>query len=307
MAVFCCQRKNFRIFFFFSILPLLLSFFHNSCLYSTLILIPYDFFSNYVLLCNSLVGDPDSTDSEVSVFQCQFLASGDLEIAPLKPRGKVWVGVNNLNSAAGKKEDYLTAIIKRVIRSANSYKGGGTYAPFGGYDITLIELTGAVPPKYGRPACLPTPSFKDTAIKADLAGYGQFYRRNMNSEDQQKCQTDEFGRNKFHLCSKDGTGDKICHMDKPAPRTAACSAFFNQTAIPYPEEYEEIQLVDAAGKTVSFCFNTVSPLKSSRGWCETDMNHYGFFGAEEPGWGFCSSDCYLGNIQEDQACDMQKA
>ncbi len=176
-------------------------------------------------------------------------------------------------------------------------QGGGSYGTFGGYDITLIELTAAVPPTFGKPACLPTVSFKDTLIKANLAGYGQFYRRDMSGEDVQKCLTDQYGRNKYHPCAESGTGETVCHTKTPPPQAPACQAFFNQTALAYPEEYEEIQLVDKKGATVAFCFDKASPVPKSRGWCKTDANYYNFKEVQEEGWGFCSGDCYLGDIK----------
>ena len=242
---------------------------------------------------NSPPPNPDYQDSTVKVFKCRIIDQGDLEIQPVKPQGKVWVGVNDIR----RSKDYHTAIIKRVIRSAKAYQGGGSYGTFGGYDITLIELTEAVPQTYGKPACLPTVSFKDTYIKADLAGYGQFYRRDMSGDEVQICLTDQYGRNKYHPCAASGNGDKVCHTKQPPPQTAACQAFFNQTAIRYPEEYEEIQLVDKAGATISFCFDTTSPVPTSKGWCETDANYYNFKEVKEAGWGFCSADCFLGDIQ----------
>ncbi len=177
------------------------------------------------------------------------------------------------------------------------FQGGGSYGTFGGYDITLIELTAAVPPTFGKPACLPTVSFKDTLIKANLAGYGQFYRRDMSGEDVQKCLTDQYGRNKYHPCAESGTGETVCHTKTPPPQAPACQAFFNQTALAYPEEYEEIQLVDKKGETIAFCFDKVSPVPKSRGWCKTDANYYNFKEVAEEGWGFCSGDCYLGDIK----------
>ena len=129
----------------------------------------------------------------------------------------------------------------------------------------------------GRPeACLPTPSFRDNAIKATLAGYGQFYRRDMSDEDKQRCQTDEYGRNKFHMCRDLGRGEAVCHMDKPPPRNRACAAFFAATKMKYPEEYEEVQLVDEGSGNSTFCFADASPKAQSRGWCETDENYYGY-------------------------------
>jgi hypothetical protein len=115
-------------------------------------------------------------------------------------------------------------------------------------------------------------------MQVSLAGYGQFYRRDMGEEDKQRCETDEYGRNKFHMCRDLGRGEQVCHADRPPPRSPACAAFFAATGIAYPEEYEEIQLVDEATGKGSFCFATASPLANSKGWCETDENYYGYQG-----------------------------
>jgi hypothetical protein len=52
------------------------------------------------------------------VLKCRILDQGDLEIMPIKPQGKVWVGVNDIRH----NKNYHTAIIKRVIRGAKSYQ-----------------------------------------------------------------------------------------------------------------------------------------------------------------------------------------
>ena len=242
---------------------------------------------------------PESkSDGPAPEFKCRIIQEGSLEIVPVRPRAVVWIGANNLNQAA--TEDFFTAAVKRVVRHAQTYLGGGTYGKFGGYDITLLELDTVVPPAYGTPACLPTASFKDTHIKAHLAGYGQFYRRDKNNDNKQKCQTDEYGRNKYHMCRDPGSGDEICHLDRPAPQTPACQAFANETHQPYPEEYEEIQLVDEKGSDIDFCFDAASPKKQSRGWCETNETYYSYEMVREAGWGFCGPDCFLGAIRKEK-------
>jgi hypothetical protein len=52
------------------------------------------------------------------VLKCRILDQGDLEIMPIKPQGKVWVGVNDIRH----NKNYHTAIIKRVIRGAKAYQ-----------------------------------------------------------------------------------------------------------------------------------------------------------------------------------------
>ena len=103
---------------------------------------------------------PESkSDGPAPEFKCRIIQEGSLEIVPVRPRAVVWIGANNLNQAA--TEDFFTAAVKRVVRHAQTYLGGGTYGKFGGYDITLLELDTVVPPAYGTPACLPTASFKE--------------------------------------------------------------------------------------------------------------------------------------------------
>jgi hypothetical protein len=180
-----------------------------------------------------------------------------------------------------------------MIRHPKSYKGGGDYKKYGGYDISLVELKSTVPPEYGSPACLPTPSFQDEGVKANIAGYGLYFRKEGSNL---VCQTDNFGRNKYHMCAEHGSGPKVCNTS-PAPRSPECQDFFNSHNNTYPEEYEEIQLVNKKGKS-SFCFSLSSPNKLSKGWCLTSETYYGLKLKEEKGWGFCSKDCYLGEYNK---------
>ena len=81
----------------------------------------------------------------------------NLEIVPISPKGKVWMGVDDISKAEGESSE-----IKRVIRHAYSYKGGGDYGSFGGYDITIVELDKSLT-KFQK-ACLPSLQFNDVAI-----------------------------------------------------------------------------------------------------------------------------------------------
>ena len=116
---------------------------------------------------------------------------------------------------------------------------------------------------------------QDSDIKASIAGYGQYYRLD-NS--QAFCQTDQYGRNKFHMCAIPGQGDDVCKKDSP-PLTAGCARFYksvNQTVT--EEDFEEIKIVDVDSKEEAFCFRSQSPSPHSSGWCETDTNYYDFKG-----------------------------
>ena len=75
--------------------------------------------------------------------------------------------------------------IKRIIRHAHSYPGGG-YGSYGGYDISLLELQNRI--TAFKTICLPRRSFDDIMTPSSLAGYGR-YLRGGNT-----CQTNEFGR-----------------------------------------------------------------------------------------------------------------
>jgi hypothetical protein len=101
------------------------------------------------------------------------------------------------------------------------------------------------------------------------------------------------------MCRDAGSGEEICHLDRPAPQDARCQEFFNTTLPTYPEEYEEIQLVSENGTESVFCFSSASPRKQSRGWCETNETYYGFGMEAEAGWGFCGPDCFLGAIRKE--------
>ena len=83
-----------------------------------------------------------------------------MEIVSVEKKGRVWVGTSDLNRKGEDGEDFFSAVIKRFIRHAKSYRGSGKYGKYGGYDITLIELEKPVPEKFGTPACLPSKSFQ---------------------------------------------------------------------------------------------------------------------------------------------------
>ena len=135
-------------------------------------------------------------------------------------------------------------------------------------------------------------------MKADIAGYGRYYR--LGEENKEVCQTDEFGRNKFHMCAKAGEADLVCHKDSP-PASPECAKFFSKVNMTMSEEYEEIKIVDDDTKKEVFCFASVSPNPHSSGWCETDKNFYEFKAQDEKGWGFCGKDCYLGKFSSKKA------
>jgi hypothetical protein len=54
--------------------------------------------------------------------KCRRLEDNNLEIAPIKPKGLVWVGVNDVNNVEEAAAGFRTTIAK-IIRHAKSYKG----------------------------------------------------------------------------------------------------------------------------------------------------------------------------------------
>jgi len=236
--------------------------------------------------------------------QCRLIPTGDkhkkiqnLEIVPIKPKGKVWMGVDDMNNqeSLGRGE---SGLIKRAIRHAFSYKGGGNYGKFGGYDISILELE--TPLSRFKPACLPSPSFTDT-IPGKLAGYGRYFRN-----DGQTCQTNAYGEMKFHYCNnRRGT----CRSDRPPPVSEACVKFFNHPDTPkdIPDDKDEIMIAEVkqnvSGNFLEsdYCFRQENKENKAFGWCYTEGNYYSPTHPKESydGWGFCSEDCFLDPSSED--------
>jgi hypothetical protein len=215
-----------------------------------------------------------------------------MEITLVKSKGKAWIGAADINKIKKDEKTVFMTSLKRVIRNPESYVGDGSYGTFGGYDITLVEFESSVPPEIGTPACLPTATFKDDGLKANIAGYGTYFR---TREGKPLCLTDEFGKNKFHICSKLGSGKEVCSTSPP-PQTKACEKFLKKKSSKFTDKFEEAQLVDKKGMN-EFCFHSKSPRPGSKGWCNTSMNYYGLRRANGSGWGFCSKDCYQGNFK----------
>ena len=70
---------------------------------------------------------------------CKMLPSDGIEIRT-EPKGNAWIGIDNF-SADPEKNAKQKSKVKRHIRHAHSYRGGGRYGRHGGYDITLIGIT----------------------------------------------------------------------------------------------------------------------------------------------------------------------
>ncbi len=160
------------------------------------------------------------------------------EIEPVYPEAKAWIGANDLNEISAPKNVFMT-YIKKIVRHPQTFN-----ANTGGFDISLVQFKASIPPEFGSAACLPTPSFEDEGVKVNIAGYGRYFRR--NEYGQQVCQTDNYGRKKYHMCVETGKGSDVCQTG-PAPRSSICEHFFNSINKTYPKEYEEIQIVKDTG------------------------------------------------------------
>ena len=218
-----------------------------------------------------------------------------LEVQTL-PKAKAWMNIDDANDATKKslKDEKHSRDIKRHIRHLKSYRGGGSYGRYGGYDITLLELES---PFNNEFACLPSPKFDDIRlVKHDsvIIGYGE-YRRS----DGATCETNRFGKMKFHYCNKNyGVGKDACNNKDPPPMPRECSTFFNAKDTPntVPADFEEIKLVNVSDYGPLYCYPNSNPENASFGWCRTKGNYYDMYNELEHyewGWGFCGKDCFL--------------
>ena len=160
----------------------------------------------------------------------------NLEIISLHPVGKVWMGVENMHEISKGQ----SGTIKRTIMPEGAYQGGSDYGEYGGYDLALMEL--AHPVHTFQPACLPSPKFNDYA-DSKLAGYGKYFRRKRLSHED-VCQTNQYGRMKFHYCNS------TCVTFKAPPSSSTCRAFFIGHEI--PEDKEEVMIIKE--NRPEFCF-----------------------------------------------------
>ena len=224
--------------------------------------------------------------------RCKRLNSGDLEIRT-DPKGKAWLGVDDVKRNIVRNMEHMSEV-KRHIRHQKTYRGGGNYGNFGGYDITLVELE---TPMVGyQPACLPGPKFDDIRLEEKdsiLAGYGRYLRTQGAT-----CETNRFGEMKFHYCDKQhGEGSSACITDKLPPMAGECDKFFNNPNTPdtVPGELEEIRIQKQSEKESVYCYPKTNPENPSYGWCITEGNYYdkNNIDGRYRGWGFCGKDCFL--------------
>jgi len=206
----------------------------------------------------------------------------NLEITLVKPKGRVWVGVEDLRN---RNSRHQSSTINKVHRHAHSYRGGGTYGDYGGYDICLMKLDNAIRAKL---ACLPSPSYNDQDTYGSLAGYGKYLRDHGRT-----CETNQHGLSKHHYCSPELNPSR-CRSDIPPPQDKFCKKF-NREVKNWSENgtYNEALIIEN-GKSVT-CNNDVNLENENYGWCHTegDFYHHERSNYHHQSWGFCSKDCFL--------------
>ena len=190
---------------------------------------------------------------------------GGVKIRTIDKIGYAYLGVVDVTDKAQVAEASKVEI-KYLIWHEESYKGGGNYGKFGGYDVSLIKLKDKVSQK---PACLPGPEFQDAGIgpsygtdmTAHLAGFGNYHRT-----DKMKrtiCMTNGHGESKYHYCA--GQGDNLCNKQDPPPQAKICQDFQNAPLIHNVTKYNDVAVVTNEGQF--FCYPQPQNLKYVGGWC----------------------------------------
>jgi len=240
-------------------------------------------------------------ENGVSLF-CTEIQDGNVKIKITNTEGFAYFGVVDVNNpeevAKGDKIE-----IDYMVWNSESYRGGGNYGEHGGYDLALFRMKRPAPSKYS-PACLPGQDYVDNAIggayrskqSADLAGFGAYHRKDKGKS---KCETDGYGKSKYHYCAKEGnTG---CKTDQNPPQSSVCERFFADTSTPNKVPDDESETIIISGRREYFCYHNRSPKTKSNGWCEvkTDASQMQRkHRLETTSWGFCSKDCYLDDSEE---------
>merc|ERR1711915_433118 len=238
--------------------------------------------------------------SPPDIIKCKYTKNKDIKIYPIKPKGAVYVRIADITNITHIEEGKKVGI-EYVVRHSQSYRGGGSYGKFGGYDITLVHLEEDAKEK---PACLPSAKFKDTGIgkafrgteKVNLAGFGKYFR--------EPCITDGEGASKYHYCNSG------CKTDELPPKSEACDKFFDAKNTPgrIPDKLTEVIITDKDEDTQHYCYRDVpSARSSSKGWCDVvqDASEMGnLYTAEN--WGFCSRDCFLDDEANPAAYVLRK-
>ena len=225
--------------------------------------------------------------------QCVITENEDIKIYPINPIAKAYMMMNEIENKVS-EESGEKIQIEYFVRHKNSYRGGGTYGTYGGYDITMAKL---VSPTNVEPACIPTSDFKDSSLgsgydniqNVQLAGYGKYYR--------EPCQTDELGPSANHYCESNSK----CDTSKNPPISPECKEFLSNNPAVENEfsskNLHKITVKAQGGKPVD-CFRKTSYLEGSEGWClvTDDATQIGELSLTSS-WGFCSRDCFLKNVE----------
>ena len=222
----------------------------------------------------------------------------------IEPKPVAWIGVDDVNDVESWKDSGAMRTIAEIVRHALSYKGGGYYGDYGGYDISLVKLD--KPVSGSAPACLPGPIFKDAGVVAGLAGHGEYHR-----EGGRTCQTDGHGQYKHKYCKTQGEGRQVCNLNsngksKPAPRSKECRRFFKHKDTPkdIPRGKEDILILKGTsnvramyGDKITYCYRRFSPADRGKkhGWCRIQGGFYNAHTVDHApkGWGFCSNNCFF--------------
>lgn len=194
----------------------------------------------------------------------------------INPVGNAYFGLEDVSN----KEEIKNATkikIDYIILHNKSYRGGGSYGDYGGYDITLIHLE--KPALFYITACLPKPNFPDNSRKGQLAGYGKYVRNH--------CQTDEYGPSKYHFCA-----DPVsCETVKSHPQNSLCKKFFEDPVSNNLGDISDIILVDSTNNE-TYCYQDKSPKEGSVGWCHVNQDATIIQElSTTDSWGFCDKDC----------------
>ena len=231
--------------------------------------------------------------------KCVITKAEDIQIYPVEPKAFAYIDISNVNDVADVSNGEKLPI-KYVVRHKNSYRGGGSYGTFGGYDITVLRLAS---PTNTEPACLPSGNFIDSSLGAGfdniqnvmLAGFGRYYRA--------PCITDDLGPSINHYCVKDSK----CNTDVNPPVTEECQKLFTDN----PEIENEFSNTNLHKITIRDfdsqfdCFRKTSLKEGSKGWCPVtnDASTIGNIQSTNS-WGFCGKDCFLRegkNIEPDSS------
>ena len=201
---------------------------------------------------------------------------GGVKIKANNKQGVAYLGILNTSDQKNVKRGTKVKI-DYYVWHAQSYKGGGRYGMFGGYDVSLIKLEEAVPE---TPVCLPGKSFRDSGIgpgygtesylQAHLAGFG-YYQRISRSTYEPVCQTDGYGAAKYHYCAKSGHGSKVCIKDRLPPQPKICQEFFEVSKGHFDPSGKDVA-ISIVGQE-AFCYKAPEQKLPNAGeWCYVDEN-----------------------------------